>query len=87
MQADPSISKDYGGTGLGLAICKQFVELMGGSIDDETVFDVEGEFPEGRFGFYAWSQPGGRFRLAVNGFGSGIRTLAEEATASEQVTT
>ena len=40
IQADSSTSKKYGGTGLGLAICKQFVELMDGSMD---VTSAEGE--------------------------------------------
>jgi len=36
-QADPEINKNYGGTGLGLTISKRFCELMGGSIQVESV--------------------------------------------------
>ena len=33
VQAETDTAKEYGGTGLGLAICRQFVELMEGSLD------------------------------------------------------
>lgn len=47
IQADSSTTRKYGGTGLGLALCKQYCELMGGSISVEssvekgTTFTVE----------------------------------------------
>jgi CheY-like chemotaxis protein/HPt (histidine-containing phosphotransfer) domain-containing protein len=53
-QAHASDSRKYGGTGLGLTISRQFIELMGGKLEVESVvgsgttFSFALELPEGR---------------------------------------
>ncbi|WP_051676965.1 ATP-binding protein [Maridesulfovibrio frigidus] len=45
VQADPSITREFGGTGLGLAICHRLVSLMGGKLEARNS-------PEGGAVFY-----------------------------------
>jgi signal transduction histidine kinase len=44
VQADSSTSANYGGTGLGLTICRQFCDLMGGTIRAESEAGVGSTF-------------------------------------------
>ena len=44
VQADASTAKTYGGTGLGLAISRELAELMGGSVEVESVLEQGSTF-------------------------------------------
>ncbi len=81
VQADTSITREYGGTGLGLAICKSLAQAMGGDVGVDSVFGQGSTF-----WFTARLQVGSDERLvprpAVDLHGRSVLVVDDNASAA-----
>jgi PAS domain S-box-containing protein len=92
-QADPTATRRYGGTGLGLAITKRFCELLGGSIQVESVVDegsaftirLPAELPHGDRVVVLPGGDGGELPLAVSTRRELVLVIDDDPSARELV--
>jgi len=89
-QVDSSTTRRYGGTGLGLSICRELAELMGGSVDVQSVAGEGSRFlvvlPLKRLGDTASASQGvDGLEAGVEGGGPPLRVLAAEDNPVNQL--